>query len=153
MLPTLQSVAKAILILCHSHDRFTPSMLRQLLGKEWRDREPGALSAQLQPHLRALREAGVVEIIRTHQQRNRPHRLINKELLIEVAESVDYILPHLPQRLITQDDESDKPDEQNSLDEETNLNIELERRVLALEETVELLVEKLAAVSTVLRPR
>ena len=153
MIPTLKQVAASLVKLCRSSDVFTPSMLRQLLGRDFSETEAGALSAQIQPHLRALRQAGAIALIQTHQRRNRPYRVINRELLVEISLRDDYYVPILQHPEPIPDEESDETDDQDAVTKDATLNliIEMERRIIALEETVDLLVEKLGAVSTLFR--
>ncbi len=157
MIPTLKQVAASLVKLCRSSDVFTPSMLRQLLGRDFSETEAGALSAQIQPHLRALRQAGAIALIQTHQRRNRPYRVTNRELLVEISLRDDYYVPiaQHPDPDPVPDEENDETDDQDALTKDATLNliIEMERRIIALEETVDLLVEKLGAVSTLLRHR
>lgn len=157
MIPTLKKVAEALVRLCRDSEVFNPTMLRRVVGIDFPDTEPAVLSAQIQPHLRALRLAGVVKLIPSHQKRNRPYRVINRDLLIEISRTENYYIAAPLPPGFEQDDEAEEADEghqQNTVsrDETTDQIIDMERRLIALEETVELLVAKLGAVSTVLRP-
>lgn len=157
MIPTLKKVAEALVRLCKDNDVFNPTMLRRVIGIDFPGTEPAALSAQIQPHLRALRLAGAVKLIPSHQKRNRPYRVINRNLLIEISMTENYYIASPLPPGFEQDDDVEIDDEANqqnavSRDETTNQIIDMERRLIALEETVELLVAKLGAVSTVLRP-
>lgn len=153
MIPTLRKVADALVRLCKDNDVFNPTMLRRVVGIDFPETEPAALSAQIQPHLRTLRQAGAIKLIPSHQKRNRPYRVIDRDILIEISR-VDnyYIRIQLPPEFEQEDDTEDGEEQTTvSKDEMTNQIIDMERRLIALEETVELLVAKLGAVSTVLR--
>jgi hypothetical protein len=146
MIPTLKHVASAINLICKNNDSFTPTMVRQLLGRDFQDTEPATLSAQIQPHLSTLRKAGIIEIKSTNQKRNRPHRLINRQQLTEITLNDNYNI-----RIIFKDDYSDPVDPPVSKDETTNSIIDMERRLMELEEIVDLLQAKLNAIGVVLR--
>lgn len=155
MYPSLKNVATSLIILCKTNDVFTPSMLRQLLGRDFSETEPTMLSAQIQPHLRALRQAGVISLIHSNKKRNRPYRLINRETLYEASSVDNYYFPQSNEFELPNDDDEDSfgPDEQISIskDDTTDIIIDMERRIIEIEEKVDDLIEKLSAVSTVLR--
>lgn len=146
MIPTLKHVASAINLICKNNDSFTLTMVRQLLARDFQDTEPATLSAQIQPHLSTLRKAGIIEIKSTNQKRNRPHRLINRQQLTEITLNDNYNI-----RIIFKDDYSDPVDPPVSKDETTNSIIDMERRLMELEEVVDLLQAKLNAIGVVLR--
>jgi hypothetical protein len=158
MIPSLQQVAASLVKLCMNDDVFNPTMLRRIVGVNFPHTEPANLSAQIQPHLRALRQAGAVRLITTHQKRNRPYRVINRDVLLEISKDENYHIPIQIQNPIAaiggQDEDVEDSEEQSTVskDDTTNLIIDMERRLIALEETVEMLVAKLNAVGTVLRP-
>ncbi|PUE31480.1 hypothetical protein [Limnohabitans sp. Jir72] len=154
MIPSLKQVAIAINLICKNSDAFTPSMVRQLLGRDFPATEPATLSAQIQPHLRTLREAGIIIIRKTHQRRNRPHRLINRELLIEISLNDEYFTPIRLADMPSPDEDPEESEDPSAVsqDETTNAIIDMERRLMELEEIVELMQAKLNAIGTVLRP-
>jgi len=153
MIPSLQQVAISLVKLCKTNDAFTPTMLRQLLGRDFNETEPAHLSSQIQPHLRALRQAGVIALIHSNQKRNRPYRVIKRDLLIEISMSQNYYFPNPTPTTYMQEDEADEMDDQSAIskDETTNQIIDMERRLIALEELVETLTAKLNAVGTIFR--
>ena len=154
MTPTLKQVAIAINLICKNSEAFTPSMVRQLLGRDFPTTEAKTLSAQIQPHLRTLRDAEIIVIRKTNQRKNRPYRLINRELLVEICLKDEYFIPikliNLPSPI--EDLEESEDTTSVSQDETTNSIIDIERRLMELEETVELLQSKLNAIGIVLRP-
>ena len=156
MTPSLKNVAAALMILCKNNDVFTPTMVRRLLGVNFPETESTQLSSQIQPHLRAMRQAGIITLIQPHKKRNRPHKLLNRTTLAEISQCDNYFLPENINNNFTNDDDDDndaEPADQNQItnDETTNLVIEMERRMLELEERVNELFEKLSAASVVFR--
>mgnify|MGYP000226307860 CR=1 FL=1 len=150
--PTLQKVAASLLVLTRTSELFTPTMLRQLLGRDYPNTEPATLSAQVQPHLRTLRQINAIALLNLRQKRNRPHRVSNRALLEEVSNSADWIAPLNTMGEAIPDADIDGVDEQSAIsgDDTTNQFIELERRIVTLEEAVAKLAEKLNLVAEVI---
>lgn len=152
-IPTLKQVAATLVKLCNKNsDVFTPTMLRRLLGEDFPHTEPASLSSQIQPHLRALKQAKVVEIISTNQKRNRPYRVINRDMLIEISKDEGCILQIFSSVNLDQDDDEDVDGPGGlSKDESINQINELEQRLIYLEESMAALLGKLKEISDILK--
>jgi hypothetical protein len=98
-----------------------------------------------------------VEFIPTHQKRNRPHRVINRDLLLDIGNNGESILP--TSNPLNSDRDKDVSDDEGSEDidaitddDKINQMIEMEQRIISLEATVDSLVAKLNALGVILRP-
>jgi hypothetical protein len=85
--PSMSDVAQAILAICPAHGsaRFVPSKVREHLARSFTNTHAGALSAKIQPALRQFCYHNIVALLPTHQKRNRPYEIKNRDMLGKVA--------------------------------------------------------------------
>jgi vacuolar-type H+-ATPase subunit I/STV1 len=153
MIPTLHDVTSAIVLLTRRTDKFLPSDLRRQMAINFGEVDAGVLSARIQPHLRDLRTLGVVSIVPTNQRRNRPYQIDDKQKLIHINENKDYIIPILDRWADHDDEPTEKIETAAQINDYDELLDRLdgsEQRILALEETIAELQEKLIRVSILL---
>ena len=91
---SLNQIVRAINSICpQGQDAFIPSKLRMQLSRPLPTVEPALIAAWMQPHLRTLRENGLIELIPTGQKRNRPYRVTDRARLEALANDPNCFLP------------------------------------------------------------
>ena len=149
MYPSLKDIVDALLKVCGRSNFFLPSQLRETVGLQFPERDPAHLSSQIQPHLKILRQAKIIELSSDHksQKRNRPYRLLNKELLEDISANPGLVHEIIHGTFIC----NQRKSEQNHSGADAGLINELEERIERLESQVKKMQNKLNAAFEIFR--
>ena len=133
--PNLNHVVKAILDCSSRQGIFLPSELRIYLAPRFpRTKVPSQLSAQIQPHLILLRSNEIIALCNSHQLRNRPHKIINRTRLDELAKDPNCSLPRIG---LVNEDISGRSDEDDYTESDSEERVSgIEKRLAAIEDAL-----------------